>query len=67
MITLLRHLTSVTTPVHGFDHLPTAMETTTGADLARIKNYMNYQSHQKEGILRSADFNTAWDDISGVG
>ncbi|CAG2188836.1 unnamed protein product [Mytilus edulis] len=37
IITLLRNLTNVNSPHGGFDKLPTANETTTGSDLARIK------------------------------
>ncbi|CAC5411860.1 unnamed protein product [Mytilus coruscus] len=66
MITLLRNLTTITHPHGGFDSLPTAMETTPGANLARIKYYRNYLAHLNDGKVESTTFNTAWDTISGV-
>ncbi|CAC5408424.1 unnamed protein product [Mytilus coruscus] len=45
---------------------PQKPETTPGADLARIKHYRNYITHLDDGKVETADFNTAWDNISGV-
>ncbi|XP_063426829.1 uncharacterized protein LOC134710404 [Mytilus trossulus] len=64
IITLLRNLTTITRPHRGFDTLPTASETTPGADLARIKYYRNYLAHLDDGKVESTVFNTAWDIIS---
>ncbi|CAC5412677.1 unnamed protein product [Mytilus coruscus] len=64
MILLLRNLTPMTLPHCGFDLLPSAMETTSAADLARIKYYRNYLAHLDEGKLDTGFFNTAWDDIT---
>ena len=62
MITLLRNLT----PVGGFDRLPSATETTEGADLARIKHYRNYLAHQDAPLIDNTFFTTAWNDLSNV-
>ncbi|CAG2186877.1 unnamed protein product [Mytilus edulis] len=64
IITLLRNLTTITHPHGGFDTLPTASETTPGADLARIKYYRNYLAHLDDGKVESTVFNTAWDILS---
>ncbi|CAC5408428.1 unnamed protein product [Mytilus coruscus] len=66
MITLLRNLTPITHPHGGYDCLPSAMETTPGADLARIKYYRNYLAHLDDGKVGTTDFNTAWDIVSGA-
>ncbi|CAC5362248.1 unnamed protein product [Mytilus coruscus] len=66
IITLLRNLTTINPPHGGFDSLPSAIETTPGADLARIKHYRNYIAHLDDGKVGTADFNTAWDNISGA-
>ncbi|XP_071159000.1 uncharacterized protein [Mytilus edulis] len=64
MITLLRNLTTIKHPRGGFDTLPSATETTPGADLARIKYYRNYLAHLDDGKVGSIAFNTAWNIIS---
>ncbi|XP_052103697.1 uncharacterized protein LOC127737205 [Mytilus californianus] len=66
MILLLRNLTPMTPPLCGFDHLPSVMETTHAADLARIKHYRNYLAHLDDGKLDSGFFNTAWNDITNA-
>ncbi|XP_063426472.1 uncharacterized protein LOC134710178 [Mytilus trossulus] len=66
MITLLRNFTNITHPHGGFDCLPTDIETTPGADLARIKYYRNYLAHLVEVKIGTTDFNTAWEIISGA-
>ncbi|XP_071122331.1 uncharacterized protein [Mytilus edulis] len=63
MICLIRNLTSIIKPINGFDRLPLPVETTPGADLARIKWYRNILAHDSNKIA-SADFNTAWSNIS---
>ncbi|XP_076108740.1 uncharacterized protein LOC143076759 [Mytilus galloprovincialis] len=64
MICLIRNLTSVTQPINGFDRLPLPGETTSGADLARIKWYRNILAHHDSNKMATADFNTAWSNIS---
>lgn len=66
MITLLRNLTNLTNPHGGFECLPSAIETTKGADLARIKYFRNYLAHLDDGKIDTTFFNTAWTDITGV-
>ncbi|CAG2251631.1 unnamed protein product [Mytilus edulis] len=64
MIALLRNIAKINPPHSGFDILPSAMETTPAADLARIKYYRNYMAHLDDGKVINKNFNTAWDDIS---
>ncbi|XP_076108739.1 uncharacterized protein LOC143076758 [Mytilus galloprovincialis] len=64
MICLIRNLTSVTQPINGFDRLPQPGETTPGPDLARIKWYRNILAHHDSNKMSTADFNTAWSNIS---
>ncbi|XP_076095787.1 uncharacterized protein LOC143066860 [Mytilus galloprovincialis] len=64
MIALLRNLTPLTPPLCGFDRLPSAMETTQAADLARIKHYRNYLAHLEEGKIDTTFYTTAWADIT---
>ncbi|XP_076108738.1 uncharacterized protein LOC143076757 [Mytilus galloprovincialis] len=64
MICLIRNLTSVTQPINGFDSLPLPVETTPGPDLARIKWYRNILAHHDSNKMATADFNTAWSNIS---
>ncbi|CAC5412657.1 unnamed protein product [Mytilus coruscus] len=66
MITLLRNLTPMTPPRFEFDHLPSAIETMTAADLTRIKHYRNYLAHLDDGKLDTGFFNTAWTDITSA-
>lgn len=66
IITLLRNLTNINPPLGGFDSLPAANEITPSADLARIKHYRNCLAHNENGKFENTDFNTAWDNISGV-
>ncbi|XP_071122328.1 uncharacterized protein [Mytilus edulis] len=64
MICLIRNLTSIIKPINGFDKLPLPVETTPGADLARIKWYRNQLAHHDSNKIATADFNTAWSNIS---
>ena len=66
MICLLRNFTMVTEPRYGYDCLPEAGETTTGADLARIKYYRNSMSHLDDNKIDNFYFNTAWHSITEV-
>ncbi|XP_076105878.1 uncharacterized protein LOC143074214 [Mytilus galloprovincialis] len=64
MICLIRNLASIIQPRNGFDRLPLPVETTPGADLARIKWYRNVLAHHDSNKMATADFNTAWSNIS---
>lgn len=66
MITLLRNLTLMTSPLNGFDRLPSAMETTPATDLTRIRYYRNYLAHLDDGKIDITFFNTAWNNITSV-
>lgn len=67
MLTLLRNLTDITNNDDvGFDFIPTAIETTPRANLARIKNYRNILAHLDEGKVESSYLNIAWNDLTGV-
>ncbi|CAG2247007.1 unnamed protein product [Mytilus edulis] len=67
MLTLLRNLTDITNNDDvGFDFIPTAIETTPRADLARIKNYRNNLAHLDEGKVESSYLNIAWNDLTGA-
>ncbi|XP_076109011.1 uncharacterized protein LOC143077005 [Mytilus galloprovincialis] len=64
---LLRNLPpSESAPVTGWDNLPHPGDTSTGADLARVKWYRNQLVHSKDGILLSTDFNKCWGDLEGA-
>ncbi|XP_052080937.1 uncharacterized protein LOC127718892 [Mytilus californianus] len=66
MTILLRNLTPMNPPSCGFDRLPSAMETTPAADLARIKYYRNYLAHLDDSKIDISFFKTAWNDMSGA-
>lgn len=66
MTILLRILTPMNPPFCGFDRLPSVLETTPAADLARIKYYRNYLAHLDGSKIGTTVFNTAWTDITGV-
>ncbi|XP_071160487.1 E3 ubiquitin-protein ligase DZIP3-like [Mytilus edulis] len=66
MILLLRNLTPMDPPLCGFDSVPSMIEITHAADLARIKYYRNYLAHLDDGKLATGFFNTAWNDIACV-
>ncbi|CAG2203167.1 unnamed protein product [Mytilus edulis] len=62
--TLYGELDSNDPPLSGFDRLPSAIDTTPAADLARIKHYRNHLAHLDDGKLDTGFFNTAWNDIT---
>ncbi|CAG2245729.1 unnamed protein product [Mytilus edulis] len=62
MICLIRNLKSISQPINGFDELPLPVETTPGADLARIKWFRNILAHPHK--MAAVDFNTAWSNLS---
>ncbi|CAG2186659.1 unnamed protein product [Mytilus edulis] len=67
IVCLLRNLApSESAPVTGWDNLPQPGDTSTGADLARVKWYRNQSVHSKDGILSSTDFNQCWGDLEGT-
>ncbi|VDI01654.1 Hypothetical predicted protein [Mytilus galloprovincialis] len=58
MICLLRNLTSIRSPINGYDSLPLPGETTPGSDLARIKYYRNQLARPDSNTIYRAYFNT---------
>ncbi|XP_052103708.1 uncharacterized protein LOC127737213 [Mytilus californianus] len=66
MILLMRNLTPMNPPLCGFDKLPSDLETTQAADLARIKHYRNELAHLQNCKVDTAFFTTAWTDITGA-
>ncbi|CAG2222771.1 unnamed protein product [Mytilus edulis] len=66
MICLIRNLTSISSPINGFDSLPLPGETTPGSDLARMKFYRNKLAHHDSNTIDATYFHTAWTDISNV-
>ncbi|CAG2217417.1 unnamed protein product [Mytilus edulis] len=66
MIALLRNLTEMSPPLCGYDRLPSVIDTTPGADLARIKHYRNYMAHLNDEKVDSVDFNAHWNDITNA-
>ncbi|XP_052081266.1 uncharacterized protein LOC127719294 [Mytilus californianus] len=65
MIIILRNLANFTEPAGGYDKLPCLTDTSSMADLARIKHYRNQLAHFKGGKMKTAVFTTAWENISG--
>ena len=57
MITLLRNLGGASSLIGGFDKLPGSLETTPGADLARIKYYRNTFAYMNRAKIKTVDFN----------
>ncbi|XP_071177960.1 transport and Golgi organization protein 1 homolog [Mytilus edulis] len=53
-------------PVTGWDKLPLPGDTSTGADLARVKWYRNQSVHSKDGILSPTDIIQYWGDLEGA-
>ncbi|XP_063426850.1 uncharacterized protein LOC134710422 [Mytilus trossulus] len=66
MTSLLRNLTPMNPPRCGFDRLPSDLDTTPAADLARIKYYRNYLAHLENGKIDTSVFNTTWTDMTGA-
>ena len=63
MICLLRNLI----PIDIMDKLPSATDTSLGADLSRIKYYRNIIVHQcDDALIDDADFESYWNDVTPV-
>lgn len=58
MVRLLRNHTKLTPPMGGFDYLPSDTETSTSADVTRIKYYRNYLAHLDHGKIETTSFGT---------
>ena len=65
LMVLLRNICHLTPPVTGWDTLPSAADTSTEANIARVKFYRNtvYDSASQASV-DDATFNIVWQDIS---
>lgn len=54
-------------PITGWDKLPQPGDTSTGADLVRIKWYRNMLAHHEDGKLTPTDFSMGWGELECVG
>ncbi|CAC5366874.1 unnamed protein product [Mytilus coruscus] len=59
MITLLTNLTTL----EHYQGLPLVTDTSTSADLGRIRYYRNHISHIEDAKIDNSFFSTAWEDI----
>ncbi|CAC5425355.1 unnamed protein product [Mytilus coruscus] len=67
IVCLLRNLPPrESAPVTGFDNLPRPNDTSTGADIARVKWYRNKLVHSEDGKLCPGDFSQFWGDLEGA-
>ena len=63
MICLLRNLI----PINIMDNrLPSATDTSLGADLSRIKYYRNFIVHCNDALVADTDFESYWNDVTPV-
>ena len=64
LMVLLRNICGLVPPATGWDKLPPAADTTTEADIVRIKCYRNtVYGHASEASVDDATFNQYWKDI----
>ena len=65
LMVLLRNICHLTPPVTGWDKLPSAADTSTEANIARVKFYRNtVYGHASQASVDDATFNSQWLDIS---
>ena len=65
LMVLLRNICHLTPPVSGWDKLPSAADTSTEANIARVKFYRNtVYGSAFQASVDDATFNTLWQDIS---
>ena len=64
---LLKNICGLTPPVTGWDNLPSAADTTTEANIARVTYYRNtVYGHAKQAFVDDVTFNAHWKDISNA-
>jgi len=64
LIVLFRNICNLLTPATGWDDLPPATDTSTQADIARIKFYRNtVYAHANQASVDNATFSHYWQDI----
>ncbi|XP_063448810.1 uncharacterized protein LOC134728217 isoform X1 [Mytilus trossulus] len=67
IVCLLRNMTPrESAPITGWDNSPQPGDTSTGADLARVKWYRNKLAHSEVGKLSPADCTQYWGDLEGA-
>ena len=64
LMVLLRNLSSLPSPINGWDTLPAATDMSREADIARVKYFRNtVYAHAKQASVDDTTFNTHWQDI----
>ena len=67
LMLLLRNICGLTAPITGWDTLPPAADTSTEANIARVKYYRSHvYGHASQASVDDATFNTYWQDISNA-
>ena len=67
LMVLLRNICHLTPPVSGWDNLPSATDTSTEANIARVKYYRNtVYAHATQASVDHTSFNSHWQDISNA-
>ena len=67
LMVLLRNICHLTPPVSGWDNLPSAADTNTEANIARVKYYRNtVYGHATQASVDDKSFNIHWQDISNA-
>ena len=67
LMVLLRNICHLTPPVSGWDNLPSAADTSTEANIARVKYYRNtVYGHATQASVDNKSFNIHWQDISNA-
>jgi len=67
LMVLLRNICHLTPPVTGWDNIPSATDTSTEANIARVKYFRNtVYGHASQASVDDATFNSKWPDISNA-
>ena len=67
LMVLLRNICYLTPPLSGWDSLPSAADTSTEANIARVKYYRNTVcGHATQASVDHKSFNIHWQDISNA-
>ena len=67
LMLLLRNICGFTPPATGWNNLPPVTDTSTEANLARVKYYRNnVYAHASQASTDDASFNSCWQDISNA-
>ena len=67
LMVLLRNICGLHPPSTGWDSLPLSTDTSTEANIARVKYYRNtVYGHASQASVDDATFNTYWQDISNA-